>query len=173
MEYALIGKISGTHGLDGKLTLNHNLPQKSFRKLSHIFIEVKNRSYIPYFIEEQKEIANDTVLLRLDETGTIEEAKKLSGKNVYIEAEQMQRLNPKGISSDLVGFMVADAALGRLGPIETLFETPGQVLATIHYRNKEVIIPLIDATIEGIDMDRKMIRVNLPEGLLDVYLDQV
>ena len=172
MEYSLIGKISGTHGLDGRLSLTHNLPKNSFRKLSHIFIEMKNRSYIPYFIEEQKEVANDTVLLRLDETATVEEAKMLAGKNVYIETDQMQKLNPKGISSDLVGFVVTDSAHGVLGVIETLFETPGQVLATIHYKNKEVIIPLIDATIRSIDIATKTVRVNLPEGLLDVYLSQ-
>jgi 16S rRNA processing protein RimM len=51
-----------------------------------------------------------------------------------------------------------------------LFETPGQVLATVWYQGKEVIIPLVDATVVGIDGSRKTIQVRLPEGLLDVYL---
>jgi len=171
MEYSLIGKVSGTHGLDGKVFLSHNLPKNSFRKLPHIFIEVRNESYIPYFIEEQKEIATDTVLLRLDETTTVEEAKKLTGRNVFIEKEQLIKLNPKAITPDLVGFKVTDPAHGILGTIESMFETPGQVLAAVRYKNKEVIIPLIDATIQDIDMAARMIRVTLPEGLLDVYLD--
>lgn len=171
MAYSLIGKISSTHGLDGRLSLNHNLPKNTFRKLSHIFIEIRNRSYIPYFIEEQKEIAQDTVLLVLDETATVEEAKNLTGKNVYIETELLQKLKPKGITTDLKGFKIADAQHGILGIIEDLFETPGQVLATIQYRGKEVIIPLIDATIQSIDIASQTIKVNLPEGLLDIYLD--
>ena len=39
-------------------------------------------------------------------------------------------------------------------------------------REKEVLFPLADNLLESIDMDKKILTVNLPEGLLDIYLEQ-
>jgi len=33
-----------------------------------------------------------------------------------------------------------------------------------------VLIPLIEQTIDGIDLKKKKLDVNLPDGLLEVYL---
>jgi len=149
------------HQLDGK---------NVWSKIPHVFIEVRRESYIPYFIEAQKVLNHEEVLLSLDEVDSMELAKALSGKNVYLEEEVFSKLKPKAVSVDMIGFMVSDKTYGQIGTVEDLFETPGQVLATVQYKGKEVIIPLIEATIVGIDATRKTISVNLPEGLLDVYL---
>ncbi len=171
MDYTQIGRISATHGLDGRLNLTHNLPAAAFRKLKHIFIEIRNKSYIPYFIEQMKEVDAESALVYLDDTKTVEDAKKLAGKGIFIETDLLQQISPKSLPANLDGFMVHDRNIGVIGAVENIFETPGQVLATIIYKGKEVIIPLIDSTIQSIDGARKTISVNLPEGLLDVYLD--
>jgi 16S rRNA processing protein RimM len=171
MEYTKIGRIANTHGLDGRLSLNHTLPAAAFRKLKHVFIELRNESYIPYFIEQAKEIDESTALVYFDDTDSVEEARKLTGKNIYIETSLIQQISPNSLPANLDGFMVHDKNIGVIGAVENIFETPGQVLATIIYKGKEVIIPLIDSTIQSIDGARKTISVNLPEGLLDVYLD--
>jgi 16S rRNA processing protein RimM len=171
MSYHNIGKIAGTHGLDGRVVLRHQLDGKNiWSKLGHIFIEIQRESYIPYFIEGQKVLNNEEVLLTLDEIDSMELAKSLSGKNVYLEEEVFSKLKPKAVTGDMIGFKVTDQTHGELGVVEDLFETPGQVLATVQHKGKELIIPLIDATIIGIDGARRTITVNLPEGLLDVYL---
>jgi len=171
MSYQYIGKLSGAHGLDGKLVLRHKLEGKNiWKKIPHIFVEVRRESYIPYFIEEQNVVNHEEVLLQLDEVDSVEIAKTLAGKKVYLEEEVYAGLMPKAVMDNMVGFKVIDEKLGELGVIEDLFETPGQVVATIQYQQKEVIIPLIDSTIKGIDGMKKTITVSLPDGLLDVYL---
>lgn len=172
MEYVNIGRVSSTHGLDGTLLIKHNLgSRQAFQKIPHIFIEVRRESYIPYFIEEKKGLTEDEVLLRLDDVAAVETAKTLTGKNVYIEEERYAQLKPKGATFNMTGYTVTDKKAGLLGTVESIFETPGQVLATVLYKGKEVIVPLIDATIVGIDAARRAITVDLPDGLLDVYLD--
>lgn len=171
MSYQYIGKLSGSHGLDGKLVLRHQLEGKNiWNKIPHIFVEVRRESYIPYFIEEQSVVNHEEVLLQLDEIDSMELAKTLAGKKVYLETEVYAKLKPKAVSGDMIGFKVIDENLGELGTIEDMFETPGQVVATIQYQSKEVIIPLIDSTIKSIDGANRTIRVSLPDGLLDVYL---
>ena len=170
MEYSLIGKIAGTHGLDGKVVLRHHLnDSKKLTQLSHIFIELHKQSYIPFFIEEKKVLNGDELLFRLDEVQQMEQAKALSGKSVYIEKELFQKLYPSAVHEGMEGFMIFDKQAGNIGTIISLMETPGQVLASVQYKGKEALIPLIDATIVGIDPLRKIIEVQLPDGLLDIY----
>jgi len=38
------------------------------------------------------------------------------------------------------------------------------------YQNKEVLFPLNDQFVTSIDKKSKIIHVDLPEGLLDIYL---
>jgi len=171
MDYQYIGKLGGSHGLDGKLVLRHQLEGKNiWSKIKHVFVEVRRESYIPYFIESQQTINHEEVLLQLDEIDSLEMAKTLSGKKVYLENEVFARLQPKAVSGNMIGFKIMDESLGELGIIEDLFETPGQVVATIQYKGKEAIIPLIDSTIKNIDAARKIITVTLPDGLMEVYL---
>ncbi len=171
MEYVLIGKIAAAHGLDGHVLFRHVLDQKkAVERLKHVFIELHRESYIPYFIEEQKGHTLHEVMLLLDEVNSIEAAKTLTGKNVYIEAEVYRKLMPKAVHEGMEGFIIHDEQLGVIGPVESLMETPGQVLAAVTYQGKEVLIPLVEATIVRVDAQQKMLWVRLPDGLLDVYL---
>jgi 16S rRNA processing protein RimM len=171
MSYQQIGKITAVHGLEGRVVLRHSLEDKGvWSKLPHIFIEIQRESYIPYFIEDRKVMNPNEVLLKLDEIDSVEVARTISGKNVYLEEEVFARLKPKAISGSMVGFSITDKRIGRLGTIEDIFETPGQVLAVLHYQGKEILVPLVDATVVKVDGAAKMIHVDLPEGLLDVYL---
>jgi 16S rRNA processing protein RimM len=40
------------------------------------------------------------------------------------------------------------------------------------YQNKEVLIPLNQEIVVGIDRNQQEVQVALPDGLLDIYLDQ-
>ncbi len=62
----------------------------------------------------------------------------------------------------MVGFTISDKTMGILGKIEDIFETPGQVLATLHFKEKEVLVPLVEATIIKVDGATQTIYVDLP-----------
>jgi 16S rRNA processing protein RimM len=47
-----------------------------------------------------------------------------------------------------------------------------QDLIAMDYQNKEVLIPLNDEIVLGIDREAGSLAVNLPEGLLDIYLSE-
>lgn len=165
-----IGKIAGTHGLDGWINLSHQLIAKNaFSKIKFIFIEIRKESFIPFYIEQKRSVSDDEICLKLEDVVSVEQAKELSGKKVFIEQSLFVELNPQSISNTLIGYQIHDEKLGIIGPIEELIETPGQVLAYIQYRSKEVLIPLVDATLKKMDHVRKLVYVCLPDGLLEIY----
>lgn len=58
-----------------------------------------------------------------------------------------------------------------MGEILEVKEYPQQFLATVNYKETEVLIPLNEAFILEIDMDKKVVKFDLPEGLLELYME--
>ena len=73
--------------------------------------------------------------------------------------------------NDVEGFIAIDETHGELGEIISVQEYPQQLIATVQYKNKEVLFPLNLEIIKGIDVEGGEIYIDLPEGLLDIYLE--
>ena len=71
-----------------------------------------------------------------------------------------------------MGFELIDSSFGSLGNILEVNDSGPQVLVNILYKEKEVILPLIDEFIESVDHEQKKIRFKAPEGLINLYLDE-
>ncbi len=171
MDYVKIGKVKNTHGLDGKLTIEHILQGKNpFQKIKHVFIEINRSSFIPYFLESKSIFSENEILVAFDDILVVEEARLLLNKSVYLEEPIFNQLKPLHVTADVVGFMIQDKTHGILGKIESLVETPKQVIASTTFKEKEILIPLVEDVISQIDINKKLILVDLPEGLLEIYL---
>ncbi|HTO15866.1 MAG TPA: ribosome maturation factor RimM [Edaphocola sp.] len=172
MDFIEIGKINASHGLSGQLSLLINTGKaSSLKKIKHFFLGLKRESYIPFYIEELKVENEQICLVRFEELDSIEAAKKLIGKPVFLSTEQYKELKVEDKDVNFVGFEVIDVNEGTIGKVEQLFETPGQLLATVNYKGKEVIFPINESTLISVNIKLKSIKINLPDGLLDVYLD--
>lgn len=163
-----IGKIAATHGLHGDMILSHILNKKTWLKNNNVlFLELNKNSFIPFFVTNVKSEREDECIVRLEDVEKVEEAKMLIGKNVYVEE---MVLDKQKIDSPLlwIGFNVVDKEVGSLGLIKDVVQTAHQWLATIDYEGKEVLIPLIQEMIIEVNTRNKFIRMDLPEGLLDL-----
>ena len=74
---------------------------------------------------------------------------------------------------ELVGFDLIDANDDSLvGEVENVFEAGPQTLLSIkHKTEKEVLIPLTDELIKEIDKENNRLYMYIPEGLVDVFLE--
>jgi 16S rRNA processing protein RimM len=57
-----------------------------------------------------------------------------------------------------------------LGEILELIEQPHQLLCRLQINGKDVYIPLHEDSLQRIDHKKCIVQVELPEGLLDIYL---
>ncbi len=166
-----IGKIVATHGLNGSLILTHVVGNSQWLKKEHVLhVEMQKGSYIPYFISQCKANNPKEYLINIENIDKVESAKKLVTKHVYVD-ESILADYAKQSPLLWIGFNVTDKKNGALGTIDDVMQTGNQWLARLTYKNTEVLIPLIDQTIEKLDLKSKTLYVNLPEGLLEVYLD--
>lgn len=165
-----VGKIAGAHGLQGAVVLRQIIDDTGWLKKGDVlFIELKRESFIPYFVETAK-AANDTeYIITLDEVQDTEEAKKLVGKTVYVKEEVLETAK---VDSPLmyIGFNLVDKTRGGVGMIEDVLLMGKQWIARLTVDGKEVLIPLVEEMILDVNYKNKFLRMDLPEGLLDVYL---
>ena len=170
MQYFKAGKLVAVHGLKGELILKHELGKKSSLKdVKAIFIEDKKDSFFPWFIETAKARSADEVLLKLESIDTREAAAKISQKEIWLTEEDFKKLSAKSAAANLLGYTIINNK-ERLSEVLEVIEQPHQLLCRIELNKKEVLIPLHEHFLKKIDHKKKEVIVELPEGLIDVYL---
>ncbi len=165
-----IGKIVGQHGVDGGMILKHELGKKSdFEGIQALFVEEKKGSQIPYFV--QKVVARDSgeSIIQLEGIDSREQAVRFVRRQVWLNRSDFEKLVSKKSPLSLLGFTLIEKGKA-LGIIEEVIEQAHQVICITSILEKEVMIPLHDDTIIKIDRKKKTVEVNLPEGLIDLYL---
>jgi len=55
-----------------------------------------------------------------------------------------------------------------LGVIREIIENPAHELLVMEYLNNEVLIPVTESMIKGVDVEKELIFTDLPDGLLDL-----
>ncbi|MCW8312384.1 ribosome maturation factor RimM [Sphingobacterium thalpophilum] len=164
-----IGYISKTRGLKGEMQLFFEFEDYEILDMDVLFLEV-NKKLVPYFIDTIKLQKNSTAYVTFEDVDHIDKAQPLVRKKVYLPNEKMPERDPDDFRyTDLIGFLVIDENHGELGEIIDVQEFPQQFVATVDMDGKELMFPLSDDLILGIDGEEEIIEVNLPEGLIDLY----
>jgi 16S rRNA processing protein RimM len=171
-NYFSIGKLVSVFGLQGEFVLKHSLGKRSSLKgVEAIFLEEKKNSFIPYFVQKTSVKDHEHVFIKLEGIDTKEDARRLVQIPVYLEEADFKAQAASSAPLSLLGFTVQDKEHGELGVVEEVIEMPMQVLAKIMYREKEVLLPLNEQTLVKVDKKAQLVHVDLPEGLLDIYMD--
>jgi 16S rRNA processing protein RimM len=163
-----IGKIVATHGLQGSVILTHVVGASDWLKKEDVlFLELNKGSYIPFFVTAAKAMNDEEYIVGLEDVSQMEEAKKLTGKQAYVK-EDILTGHEKDSPLLWIGFKMVDKEKGALGHIDDVMQTGSQWLASLRYEGKEVLVPLIEQMILDVNIRNKFIRVDLPEGLLEL-----
>ncbi|MDP1802744.1 MAG: ribosome maturation factor RimM [Bacteroidota bacterium] len=167
MDFSAIGYFSKTHGINGQLILKAN-KDFYFEDVRAVFIETQT-GVAPYFVKVFSE-SNNGFIVHLEDIDSIEKAKLLIGKEVSVDSALIYKTEEE---FDWMGFEVIDKKFGILGTVFNVSDNGYQVLLSIKHGEKEIILPLVDAFIEKIDENAKKLFFNAPEGLIDVYLNDI
>ena len=171
IDHFKIATIAKTKGLKGEMQLYLDFDGLADIKFNTVFVDMGGK-LVPYFVNGFKPAPKNTAYLLLEDIDTIEKASALLKKDVYLP----NKLKPKKKKEeftlkDLKGFTAIDELHGELGEITDVQEYPQQTIASLRYKNREVLFPLNRQFIKGIDVEGGEIYLDLPEGLLDIYLE--
>lgn len=164
-----IGKLVATHGTGGDLILAHILGRRGWlQEGTALFVALRRGSQIPFFVTKIKSEKDDELVLHLDETDSPEAARSLVGKDVFADEELLAKASQ---DSPLlwIGFEAIDEKSGSLGPVEDVYQTAQQWLATVRVNGREALLPLVPQTLKKVELKSRKLYLSLPDGLLDVY----
>ncbi len=165
----LLGNIIKPHGLQGEVQvfLDVDSPE-TYENLESVFVLVNNK-LVPFFISSIS-IHSSKTIIHFEDMDSREDAEAVSGKEIYLPLDFLPQLpNDQFYFHEIIGFDLIenDKVLGK---VENVFNFSSQNLISTLIDDKEVLIPIQDEIIEQVDKDQKVVRVSLPDGLLDVYL---
>ena len=169
-NYCSIGKFVATFGVQGDLILKHHLGKKTGLKgLETVFIEDKKDELLPYFVESIKIKSDDELYVKIEGVNSKESARILVQKQAWLVEEEFHKYAGKSAPISLLGFHMIQGD-EDLGEILEVIEQPHQLLCRIEWKGKEALIPIHEETLIKIDKKAKKVLVNLPDGLLDVFI---
>jgi 16S rRNA processing protein RimM len=169
-NYHSIGKLVASFGLKGEIILQHSLGKKtSLKGLEVIFIEAKKDEMLPYFIESTRIKSETEIYLKLEGINTKEATVKLLQRQAWLPEEEFSKYAGKSAPISLVGFHIIQDGQD-LGEILEIIEMPHQLLGRIAINGKDALIPLHEETLLKVDKKKKQVQVQLPDGLLDVFM---
>lgn len=171
-EFVKLGHIHQTHGLNGEVlvSFSDNTPLRPlFKKGNFCFIEIKNQTYIPYKILSTKSANSSSVICIFDMFEMIDKAKEIAGKSIFFHKEQIPKSFQTQFKEMWIDYEIIQTLDNQsIGIIHTVLQTPGQTLAQILHNENEILIPLNEDWIQSIDHNKKVILMDIPEGLLDL-----
>ena len=166
-----LGKIAKKFSFKGEVLayLDTDEPEL-YENMESVFVEFNN-NLVPFFIEYSSLHKNDFLRIRFEDINNEEEADRLLGCSIYLPLKQLPKLTGnKFYFHEVIGFEIEDKRLGVFGIIQSVNDTSAQPLFEVLNGEIELLIPMIDAFLIKIDRDNKKVFMDLPEGLIEMYL---
>lgn len=162
-----LGKILRVHGLKGEIRIHaFSEDPEIFTELEEIRLGNGTEHKIVSARVQKKQ-----AIVKLAGFESIEAAEKIVGQEVWGKRELFPQTDDGSYYwIDLVGCEVVDMQGGSIGKVESLDSLSGahDNLVVRREEGREVLIPFVDAMVIEVDLKGRRIKVDLPEGLLDV-----
>jgi len=163
----MLGRISKVHGFEGAVTVKlektfiENIPD-----MESVFLEVEGKP-VPFFIESSEYPGGDILRLKFLGYNTFESVNEFSGCRIFLTTGRKQKSGAD--ANTLISYKICLTDKSIVGTINEIIENPGQWLLQVTTpAGKKLLIPFHEDIIVSIDKRKKIIIMDLPEGLLGI-----
>jgi len=168
-ELILLGKIIKIHGYKGALMigLEEHFSEK-INELEPVFVEVDGKP-VPFFLEWIEYSGKEMFQVKFDDYNSRERVLEYVGCKVFIKGKYKRTENKSDLPVMLVSYTLVDKENTPLGKINKVLSYPMQVMLVINNeRGEEVLIPYnINWVLEN-NKNKKILRMDLPEGIAEI-----
>ncbi|PAF32302.1 ribosome maturation factor RimM [Paenibacillus sp. 7516] len=168
-EFMNVGKIVNTHGIRGELKIMPltDFPEVRFAKNAELYLFTPDNHPVLVHVESAR-LHKNMYIVRLKEYGNINEVEKFKGSIAKVSKENLAELEENEYYfHQIVGCTVVTEEGENLGTISEIL-TPGanDVWVVKTAAGKEILLPVIDDVVLDVDVNEKLVKVHLMEGLL-------
>ena len=164
-EVYRIGRLGKAHGIKGEVSFQFDDDIFDRVDAEYLVLEVEG-ILVPFFMEEYRFRSDTVALVKFCDVDTQQRASELTGCEVYFPRALADEDEGNVSLAMLVGFDIIDTGTGsKVGTIAAVDDTTVNLLFELEDGR---LIPASDDLISDIDMKQGKIRMNIPEGLLEL-----
>ncbi|MGG4127887.1 ribosome maturation factor RimM [Paenibacillus illinoisensis] len=168
-EFMNVGKVVNTHGIRGELKIMPltDFPEVRFAKNAELYLFTPDNHPVLVHVESAR-LHKNMYIVRLKEYGNINEVEKFKGGIAKVSKENLAELEENEYYfHQIVGCTVVTEEGENLGTISEIL-TPGanDVWVVKTAAGKEILLPVIDDVVLDVNVNEKLVKVHLMEGLL-------
>ena len=166
-----LGKVAKKFSFKGEVLIYLDTDEPElYENMESVFVEF-NKNLVPFFIKNSSLHKNDFLRVQFEDVDSEEEADSILNCEVYLPLNMLPKLSGnKFYFHEVIGFEIEDKRLGVFGKIVSINDSSAQPLFEVINGNVEILIPMIDQFLVKIDRTNKKVIMDLPEGLVEMYL---
>ena len=158
-----IGQVLKSNGRDGELLVSFSgIAPEEIDLEEPVFIEFDGLP-VPFYFEAFSQRGNSRALVRLTGVHNLTDADELAGAVLYAEDDLYE-----DEEDDLTGWTVLDADGTKVGTVSAHEDIPGNPCIWVETGHGECLLPLREELVLDVDETKQTLRMEIPEGLLDL-----
>ena len=167
-EIIQVGRTQKPHGIKGEINIIFSNVEYAELDCEYYLLMIDNIP-VPFFIEEFTFTTDVAARVKFDAVDDEKEAAKLINLDICVPTnlvkQQEDSIAPGW--SHFIGFDVVNIDNEHIGTIVKVDDSTINILFVLENEEKEILIPATEDFIAVIDEKGKIIKMDLPEGLLE------
>lgn len=169
-EYLNVGKIVNTQGLKGEVRIisQTDFPELRYKKGSVLTLFQEKKVPIELTIKTHRKHKNFDIVTFEDHL-SINDVEKYRDGILKVSKDGLKDLpGDEFYYHEIIGLTVIDENDEELGKIKEIL-SPGanDVWVVQRPKKKDALIPYIESVVKSVDIEEGVVRVEIPEGLID------
>lgn len=166
-----VGKVVKKYSFKGELLIKLDTDDPElFLEMESVFVE-QHKTLIPFFIQRSQLHKSSLLRVQFEDIYDEASANAMLGTELFLPLDFLPPLEGnKFYYHEIVGFKVTDTRFGDVGVLVGVNDKTAQHLFVIEKLGKEILIPINDVFIKQVDRENKMLRLEVPKGLIELYL---
>lgn len=171
-ELIAIGRYNKPHGVAGEISATIDVDMDTLQGLSCLVTDIDG-IFVPFFVNACRPKSQETVLLTIDGIDNEKEVSRLVNHDIYALKRDYRQ---ESLDSDadgfpldyFIGFELHDSDGERVGEITDVDEQTENAIFIVDSEGAELMVPATDELIVEFDLDKKVMVMDLPQGLLNL-----
>ena len=160
-----IGRLGKAHGVKGEVSFQFDDDIFDRVDADYLVLDIDG-ILVPFFMEEYRFRSDSVCLVKFCNVDTQQRAQELTGCDVFFPRALAEEGDEMPSLSMLVGFKIVNNTNGKtVGRIAAIDDSTANILFEME---DGMLIPANDDLIEVIDAEQQQIKMNIPQGLLDI-----
>ena len=168
-DFYYLGKITKKFSFRGEVIIFLDTDSPEFYyNIKKLFLKINN-VFTPFDVTSVKPNKTNRIRVKINGIDGENDTEKLINKEIYLPIESLPKTDKNSFYyHEIIDYTVVGKDNKKVGNITGVNDQSPQHLFQINTLGKKTLIPINDKLIIKVDKKNKIIKMDLPDGILDI-----